>query len=54
MIRDWKRNSFVQKQMENKAEDVLLAFDKKFGAGLSFQEIDVLLGTLLGALEGES
>jgi hypothetical protein len=40
----------VQKQMKNKAEDMLLAFGAKFGIMFSFREIDILLESLLGVL----
>ena len=43
IIRDWKKNSDIQRQMENEIEDFLLAKRKELGVEISFEDIDEIL-----------
>lgn len=47
VIRDWKRNDDVQKQMKNDIEDYLLDQRKDFGVELSFTQLDIILDEVL-------
>ncbi|MDT8412497.1 MAG: HsdR family type I site-specific deoxyribonuclease [Vicingaceae bacterium] len=47
VIRDWKKNEDVQKQMKNDVEDYLLAKRKDFGVELSFTQLDKILDEVL-------
>lgn len=43
VIRDWKRNDDIQKQMKNDVEDYLLDHRKDYGVELSFTQLDIIL-----------
>ena len=43
VIRDWKRNDDIQKQMKNDVEDYLLDHRKDYGVALSFTQLDIIL-----------
>ena len=47
VIRDWKKNDDVQKQMKNDVEDYLLDKRKEFGVELSFTQLDKILDEVL-------
>ncbi|MEX1002934.1 MAG: type I restriction endonuclease subunit R [Crocinitomicaceae bacterium] len=47
VIRDWKKNDDVQKQMKNDVEDYLLDKRKDFGVELSFTQLDKILDEVL-------
>lgn len=47
VIRDWKRNLDVQREMENQIEDYLMAHRKDLGVELSFDDIDEILAKCL-------
>ena len=47
VIRDWKRNEDIQKQMKNDVEDYLLEKRKDFGVELSFTQLDLILDKVL-------
>jgi type I restriction enzyme R subunit len=47
VIRDWKKNDDVQKQMKNDIEDYLLDKRKDFGVDLSFTQLDIILDEVL-------
>ncbi|GIK70131.1 MAG: DEAD/DEAH box helicase [Bacteroidota bacterium] len=47
LIRDWKKNEDVQKQMKNEVEDYLLAKRGDFGVEISFEQIDGILEDVL-------
>lgn len=48
VIRDWKRNEDIQKQMKNDVEDYLLDHRKEFGVELSFTQLDIILDKVMG------
>lgn len=43
IIRDWKKNIDVQRQMENNMEDYLISHRKDLGLEISFDDIDLIL-----------
>ncbi len=43
IIRDWKKNADVQKQMENAIEDYLYEHRHDFGYEITFDDIDKIL-----------
>lgn len=47
LIRDWKRNEDVQKQMKNDLEDYLLARRSDLGLDITFSQLDVILEEVL-------
>ncbi len=47
VIRDWKRNEDIQKQMKNDVEDYLLEKRKDFSVELSFTQLDIILDKVL-------
>lgn len=47
VIRDWKRNEDVQKQMKNEVEDYLLEKRKDLGIEISFTQLDVIMDEVL-------
>ena len=46
-IRDWKRNTDIQNQMENAIEDYLMEHRKTLGIEINFDEIDEILKACL-------
>lgn len=47
VIRDWRRNEDVQKQMKNEMEDYLLSRKNEFGIEISYEQIDAILDEIL-------
>ena len=47
VIRDWKRNDDIQKQMKNDVEDYLLDHRKDYGVELSFTQLDIILDEVM-------
>ncbi|PHR46547.1 MAG: type I restriction endonuclease subunit R [Fluviicola sp.] len=47
IIRDWKRNDDIQKQMKNDIEDYLLDHRKDYGVELSFTQLDIILDEVM-------
>ncbi|MCB9247024.1 MAG: type I restriction endonuclease subunit R [Flavobacteriales bacterium] len=47
LIRDWKRNDDIQKQMKNDIEDYLLDHRKDYGVELSFTQLDIILDEVM-------
>lgn len=47
IIRDWKNNDDVQKQMKNDIEDYLLLKRKDFGVEITFTKLDMILEDVL-------
>ena len=47
VIRDWKRNEDVQKQMKNEMEDYLLSRRNELGIEISYEQIDAILEEIL-------
>ncbi len=47
VIRDWKRNEDVQKQMKNEMEDYLLSKRNAIGISISYEQIDAILDDVL-------
>ncbi len=47
VIRDWKRNEDVQKQMKNEMEDYLISRRNEFGIEISYEQIDAILDEVL-------
>lgn len=47
IIRDWKRNDDIQKQMKNEIEDYLLDHRKSYGEELSFTQLDIILDEVM-------
>lgn len=43
IIRDWKKNIDVIKEMENEVEDYLMAHRKSLGVDITFDDLDVIL-----------
>lgn len=48
LIRDWKKNDDIQKQMKNDIEDYLLDHRSEYGVELSFTQLDVILDKVMG------
>ena len=47
VIRDWQKNTDIQKEMKNLVEDYLLEHKEAFGISLTFDEIDSILDLTL-------
>lgn len=47
IIRDWKKNIDVIKEMENEVEDYLMAHRKSLGVDITFDDLDVILDKCL-------
>ncbi|RVT75431.1 type I restriction endonuclease subunit R [Flavobacterium sufflavum] len=47
VIRDWKKNIDVIKEMENEVEDYLMAHRKSLGIDITFDDLDVILDKCL-------
>ncbi|HET6991062.1 MAG TPA: hypothetical protein VFJ43_07050, partial [Bacteroidia bacterium] len=47
VIRDWKRNDDVQKQMKNDVEDYILGKMKELKMEIPFSQLDVILEEVL-------
>lgn len=47
IIRDWKRNEDVQKQMKNELEDYLLQHRHSWGVEITYDQVDVILEEVL-------
>lgn len=47
IIRDWKRNEDVQKQMKNELEDYLLQNRNSWGVEITYAQVDVILEEVL-------
>ena len=43
IIRDWKKNIDVIKEIENEVEDYLMAHRKSLGVDITFDAIDIIL-----------
>ena len=47
IIRDWKKNIDVIKEMENEVEDYLMAHRKSLGVDITFDDLDIILDKCL-------
>ncbi|WP_070138419.1 type I restriction endonuclease subunit R [Crocinitomix algicola] len=47
LIRDWKKNDDIQKQMKNDIEDYLLDHRSEYGVELSFTQLDIILDKVM-------
>jgi len=47
VIRDWKKNDDIQKQMKNDVEDYLLDHRSEYGVELSFTQLDIILDKVM-------